>query len=215
MMRTPLTDPEAADADRLKRRLRQVTEARRRVERGAAIVEFAIILPVLLLIICGILDFGLMFGGYLSLEGGVASGARLASIGQYQYGGSLNCSGPNSATANLVCTVAAAIGNPVGTTGTLAIGVCFVTPGSATTGCSTETSTGTSVTQDVEICAQVTLRSTTGFTAPFINGRVASSSSRLVLEQPQPSGATSFTAFNSSSGVVTYGSHSIQGMNCS
>jgi Flp pilus assembly protein TadG len=211
-----MTGHEAADTGRLQQRVRQVLDARRRGDGGAAIVEFAIILPVLLLILCGILDFGLMFGGYLTLENGVASGARLASIGQYQYGGSSTCSGgPSPATANLVCSVAAAIGNPTGTSsGSLNIGVCFVTPGSAATGCSTETSTGTSVNQDVEVCARVTLQSVTGFTAPFINGHIATSTSRLVLEQPQPSGATSFSAFNSSSSVVNLGSQSIQGMNC-
>src|SRR3712207_3345335 len=50
-------------------------------EDGASSVEFAIILPVLLLIVFGTIQFGIVFGRIQSLEAAAREGARLASIG--------------------------------------------------------------------------------------------------------------------------------------
>jgi Flp pilus assembly protein TadG len=64
----------------LHRRLRQ--------ERGQALVEFAVVLPVLLLIILGILDFG-QYMNYSNQESQMAAqGARLAAVA-YQPAGSV------------------------------------------------------------------------------------------------------------------------------
>jgi Flp pilus assembly protein TadG len=56
------------------------TDARRPLERGAAAVEMAIILPVLLLILVGILEFGREYSKYQILQGAAREGARLAAV---------------------------------------------------------------------------------------------------------------------------------------
>jgi Flp pilus assembly protein TadG len=57
-------------------------EARPRRERGAAAVEMAIVLPVLLMIIFGIVDFGRMLNAQVTLTEAAREGARSAAVGQ-------------------------------------------------------------------------------------------------------------------------------------
>jgi hypothetical protein len=52
----------------------------RRSDRGAAAVEFALVLPVLLLLLFGIIEYGIYFSDQISTRHGAASGARMAAI---------------------------------------------------------------------------------------------------------------------------------------
>lgn len=54
--------------------------SRGRDDRGAQAVEFALLLPVLLIIVLGIINFGYVFGQKLSLNQAVREGARLAVV---------------------------------------------------------------------------------------------------------------------------------------
>ena len=45
-------------------------------------VEFALVLPVLLLVLLGILKFGLLFNNYITLMDAVRSGARTLALGR-------------------------------------------------------------------------------------------------------------------------------------
>lgn len=47
-----------------------------RDERGAAVVEFAVVMPVLLILVMGIIDFGRMYAVAASLAAAVRDGAR-------------------------------------------------------------------------------------------------------------------------------------------
>jgi Flp pilus assembly protein TadG len=48
-------------------------------EDGQAVVEFAIIAPILLLILCGIIDFGWIFSAQIATNNCAREGARFAS----------------------------------------------------------------------------------------------------------------------------------------
>jgi len=50
-------------------------------DRGSVAVEFALLLPVLLLIIFGVIDFGRMINVQITLTQAAREGARLASLG--------------------------------------------------------------------------------------------------------------------------------------
>ena len=52
-------------------------------EKGAAAVEFALILPILVIIVFGIFQFGIAFNNWISLTHAAREGARLAAVGQY------------------------------------------------------------------------------------------------------------------------------------
>ena len=66
-----------------------LTEARRiskmsrikRDDRGAAMVEFAIVLPVLLLILLGIIEFGRAYNAQVSIQAAAREGARELALG--------------------------------------------------------------------------------------------------------------------------------------
>jgi uncharacterized membrane protein len=54
----------------------------RRPDRGAAAVELALVMPLLLLILFGIIDFGRMFNAQITLTQAAREGARAAAYGQ-------------------------------------------------------------------------------------------------------------------------------------
>jgi Flp pilus assembly protein TadG len=52
----------------------------RKSERGQTTTEFALVLPVLALLLFGVIQFGLTFKNYLSLTDAVRAGARKAAV---------------------------------------------------------------------------------------------------------------------------------------
>ena len=52
-------------------------------ETGQNIVEFALLLPILMYILMGIMQFGLVFAAYLTINNAVREGARWGSISVY------------------------------------------------------------------------------------------------------------------------------------
>ncbi|SOC37260.1 TadE family protein [Ureibacillus acetophenoni] len=52
-------------------------------EKGASIVEFALILPLLILLVFGIIDFGRIFHAYLTIDHAGREAARVASVGKF------------------------------------------------------------------------------------------------------------------------------------
>lgn len=59
------------------------TKPRWRSERGAELVEMAVALPLLLLVVMGIVDFGFLFQRYLVLTNAAMEGARVAVLPGY------------------------------------------------------------------------------------------------------------------------------------
>jgi Flp pilus assembly protein TadG len=54
-----------------------------RSERGAVLIEFALVFPLLLLVTLGIIDFGLMFQRYEVLTNAAREGARVSVLSGY------------------------------------------------------------------------------------------------------------------------------------
>jgi len=50
-------------------------------EKGASAVEFALILPILIILVFGIVQFGIAFNNYIALTHAAREGARLAAVG--------------------------------------------------------------------------------------------------------------------------------------
>ena len=55
-------------------------------ERGVAVVEFALIMPVLILLVAGVVQFGIMYSQYQVLQGAAREGARCAAVQATEFG---------------------------------------------------------------------------------------------------------------------------------
>lgn len=60
--------------------LRQVLNNLIKSERGAAAVEFALLLPILVLLVIGIMQFGILFNYYISITHAAREGVRWAAL---------------------------------------------------------------------------------------------------------------------------------------
>lgn len=61
------------------------TGPRWRSERGAELIEMAIALPLLLLVVMGIVDFGFLFQRYLVLTNAAMEGGRVGVLPYYEF----------------------------------------------------------------------------------------------------------------------------------
>lgn len=52
-----------------------------RDERGSALVEIALVMPILLLLLCGIVEFGRVFHSYIVVQQAARDAVRYASVG--------------------------------------------------------------------------------------------------------------------------------------
>jgi len=60
-----------------------ISPARWRSERGAELIEFALVFPILILLIAGIFDFGMMFRTFEAVTNSAREGARVGVLPGY------------------------------------------------------------------------------------------------------------------------------------
>jgi Flp pilus assembly protein TadG len=58
-------------------------DRRHQRERGQALVEFALVLPLLALLLFGVIQFGIAFNNYVTLTDAVRAGARSAAVSRF------------------------------------------------------------------------------------------------------------------------------------
>jgi len=78
-------------------------------EKGQAMVEFALVLPVLILVLCGIIDFGWIFGNQLLANHASREAARYAAIHYYDS----NTDNDQAIAAGIVSARAPTLVSPV------------------------------------------------------------------------------------------------------
>src|ERR671914_357475 len=54
-----------------------------RSERGQSLTEFALVLPLLVVLLFGIIQFGITFNNYISLTDAVRAGARKGAVARH------------------------------------------------------------------------------------------------------------------------------------
>ena len=84
-------------------------------EQGNAMIEFAMLLPVLLLLTTGLLVFGVAMNNYLQLTNAVSVGARKVALYGHQTGAAASTADP-CATASAAVIAAAPALNPASLT---------------------------------------------------------------------------------------------------
>ena len=56
---------------------------RKKSEQGQTMAEFALVLPVLAILLFGVIQFGITFNNYLAVTDAVRAGARQAAVARY------------------------------------------------------------------------------------------------------------------------------------
>ena len=75
-------------------KLRRIQKA----SKGQSLVEFAMVLPLLVILIFGIIDFGMGLRSYISLTNATREGARFAAVGNVAGAYPANCDGATNTT---------------------------------------------------------------------------------------------------------------------
>jgi Flp pilus assembly protein TadG len=144
----------------------RATESNRRSRRagadGAAAVEFALVVPLLLMLFFGILDYGMYFDNSLNVRQGVREAARQAVVTKFNDGSTCTTGIP---AAQVACTTDKLIGTVNGTAYTKVVLV----------------SGFWAQNQQLVVCSIVKTQSLTGFVPLPGNGAVHSST-RMSIE---------------------------------
>lgn len=148
-------------------------------ERGANLVEFAIVLPVLITIVFGIVEFGFAFNTYLELRSGSREGARLAAVNNECNTSASGCAG--TADAQRDALIADTRTRLTGLASSSDIGVDIIFPGEIAAPDGT-TENDDDVGDDVAVCVYYQLDSVTGL-FPFLNNKWLTSSAIMRIEQ--------------------------------
>src|SRR3954451_25079589 len=76
-----------------------VINRREQKEKGQALVEFAVILPVLLMVLWGIFQFGIAFNDYIQVTSAAREGARKAAVSRSLGAGAASSAAISAAQA--------------------------------------------------------------------------------------------------------------------
>ena len=133
-----------------------------RRERGAALVEFALVVPIFVLLVMGMIDFSIVFNDYNSVRQGVREGARQAVVANWSLGACTT----GTSTDRVVCTTKARIGlDATRTKVRVKLDGTYV-PGDSLT-----------------VCSMYQLKSTTSFFKVILDNKVATSKISMRIEQ--------------------------------
>ena len=146
-------------------------------DRGASIVEFALVLPLLALLIFAIIDFGTIYSDYNGMRSAARDGTRNAAV--TNWGSDASCLAPGSSVSTPASWIICDVKQKAGLGTNVRVGVW--TPG------------GWQVGATLRVCAQHQLSSTTGFTSLFVDGKAMTAKVEFRIEIALPP-STTFTA---------------------
>lgn len=135
--------------------------------RGAVLVEFALILPILVMLLFGIVEYGLTFNNLNNLRQGTREGARQAVVANVDADTTCTITGatPNAATHALVCLLKDRIGlDPA----RLRVMIDFPTTNEEG--------------ESLVVCSQFPLDSVTGIFSSFLDGKVLTTEVQMRIE---------------------------------
>jgi hypothetical protein len=173
---------------------RKLHLTRRPGHRGAVLVEAAIVLPVIVILTLGIIDFGWAFNNYISLRQGTREAARQAIVNTTPQpsSGSWSCgitglpSVNSSATGayadiyDIMCYAKSRIGLSPDSQVRISL---YWDPGNGTTPPPFTTSTNAASIDSLVVCTQYPLNSITGVFSPILNGTVINAKTEIRIEQ--------------------------------
>jgi Flp pilus assembly protein TadG len=151
-------------------------QRRARGERGAALVEMAIVLPIFVVLIFGLLEFGITYNSYIALRQGTREAARQAAVGN--FGSTTTCSltgvsgSPSTDIQKLMCLAKSQAGLSYANTRVKVL-----------SGNSDFSSAGTFTKGDsVIVCTEYPVDSVAKFISPLLGGAVLKSKTAMRIE---------------------------------
>ena len=137
-------------------------------EDGASLVEFCFVLPILITLLFGIIEFGFVFNSYIELRSGSREGARLAVVNNGCVSSSSGCVGDGATQRGALIertrTRLTGLADPDDVT-------IWVDYTSATVG------------SDATVCLSYPITSKTGFFTGLLNGKTLKSKAIMRMEQ--------------------------------
>jgi Flp pilus assembly protein TadG len=142
---------------------------RRRDQRGASAVEFALVVPVLALMVFGMCEFGIGFNNLNSIRQGTREGARQAVVANFGTNSTCSLTGAptNTELRRLMCLTKDRV--QLSSTSNIRVSLEFegdYEPGNS-----------------IRLCTMYPLSSVTGMFAPLLNGRVITTEVEMRVEQ--------------------------------
>jgi len=156
----------------------------KRKEEGASLVEFALLLPVLVLILFGIIDFGSLYNNYQAVRQGARDGMRQVIVADPAgqsctlTGGNVSSLSAGNPIYDWMCYTKKRIGLVNNDT---RVKIMWTTPAGTDTN-------NFPAGAPVIVCVQYKASSLTGVLSPFINGRVLNTQAETLIEQDNNSG---------------------------
>ena len=138
-------------------------------QRGATLVEFALVLPLLLIIAFGVIEFGAVYNNQIAVRQGVREAARQGAVANWGTTTSCNLHGSTGASTDiqeLMCLTKNRIGL---NSNSIYVMVTF--------------DTSYTVGQGLIVCAQAPIKSYTGLFAPILNGQFYKTKVEMNIEQ--------------------------------
>jgi hypothetical protein len=132
-------------------------------ESGASLVEMAIVIPLFLILVMGIIEFGFLFYRNISINQGVRDAARSAVVGNYACGA-------GTATQEISC-------------------LADKRSGLATTTSYVHLESGVDIGDEITVCSDYAESAITGLMQPFLPGHLKSKVT-MRLEKALPAGTT-------------------------
>ena len=154
-------------------------------------MELAILLPIVLLLVFGVIEFGTVYNDYISLRQGTREAARQGAVANFgtSFSTGSPChltlasgSTPSDDIKKLMCSAK----REVGLKGTnVRVKVLFANPGFTTA------STSWTMGDGLIVCTQSAIDTATGLFDPFIGGKMLRTKTAIRIEQPTAATETS------------------------
>jgi Flp pilus assembly protein TadG len=148
---------------------------RRGDQRGAALVEFALIVTLFLMLVFGTIEFGLDYNNYIAVRNGSREGARMGVVNDVS-------NSPSCTIAGATVTPPASPSNATDATNAL---ICKTKDriGLKSSSIKIQIVAGVNPGDSLQICASYPVGSITGLVAPFVAGKTLVSKVTMRLEQ--------------------------------
>jgi Flp pilus assembly protein TadG len=164
-----VSDRSSAPSQRLRRG--DGSARRARGDHGTAMIEFALVAPLVMLIVFGIIEFGFAFSAQLELRSASREGGRLAAV-------------DNGCAASTTCGTALAQRDAlIAATRLKASGLATASSIKASVSCSSGACLSAVPGDNVTVCLNYTLSSFTGLFSAMLDNKVIASKATFRLEQ--------------------------------